>query len=147
MELSLLKIYRITKKVGNKSFRALPVPDSFNLYIILFYNADFLSLPLWKYTDRVSTKYWPKLKNFIFVNSEVISIKNKISCFDPGSPFPSGYPNAFGIIWVFYWRIYLIREKHPLNNIYECTNSWLKFKAHGRAKMRKILLASNKRTY
>ena len=65
MELSLLKITKVQQKIVTWSFWTLLVPDSFNLYIMLFYIAIFLNLLLWIYTDMASTKYWSKRKNII----------------------------------------------------------------------------------
>ena len=39
MELSLLKIYKIPKKIATKTFSTPSVSDSFNPYFILFYRA------------------------------------------------------------------------------------------------------------
>ena len=51
--LSRLNIYKIPKEIAIRSFWTQPVPDSFNLYFILFYIVNFLFLPLWTYTNRV----------------------------------------------------------------------------------------------
>ena len=41
MELYILTFYEIPGKIASKSFRRLSVPDSFNLYFILFYIVNF----------------------------------------------------------------------------------------------------------
>ena len=75
-ELSLLTTYKVPKKIATRRFWILLVPDSFNLYFILFYILNVLSLPLWTYTNMVITKHWPKFKNFIVIDSEILSMKS-----------------------------------------------------------------------
>ena len=41
MELYLWTISKISKKFATRSFWTLPVPDSFNLYFLLFYIVNF----------------------------------------------------------------------------------------------------------
>lgn len=40
-ELYLSKFYKTPAKTSTRSFRTLPVPDSFNLYFILFHIVNF----------------------------------------------------------------------------------------------------------
>ena len=80
MELCLLKSHKIQKKkkkkrkIATRSFWALPLPDSFNLYFVL--HCKFLSLQLLTYRNRLCIKYWPKPKNFMVVDSKVLSMRN-----------------------------------------------------------------------
>ena len=83
MELFLLKNFKISRKNATRSFWRLPAPDSFSIYFILFYIENFLSLQLSTYTYRVSVKYGPKPKNFMVVDSEILSMKNEMSQFAP----------------------------------------------------------------
>ena len=86
MVLSPLKIYRILKKNSARSFWTLPISDIFNIYFILFYMANFLSLQLWTYAERISTKHWPKPKNFVRVDWKMLSMKDEMLHFAPGLP-------------------------------------------------------------
>ena len=72
----------------------LPVPDSFNHYFTLLYTTSFLNLKLLTHTDRLSTKYWPKPKNFIIVDPEMLTMKNEMFHFAPLPHFTLGYPNS-----------------------------------------------------
>ena len=47
------------------------------LYFILY--CDFLSLPWRTYTYKLCTKYKLKAKSFVFVSSEILSLKDKLS--------------------------------------------------------------------
>ena len=76
---TLFFIYKIPKQIATRSFWTLPTPDSFNLYFILFYVANFLSLSLSTYTERGSMKCCTKPKNFTIVDSEILSMKNEMS--------------------------------------------------------------------
>ena len=85
MELKLLKFYKIPEKLATRCFWILPVPERFNLYFILC--CEFWSLPLRMYACRICTKYWPRPKNFMFVNSGILLMKDKLSHFAPLSHF------------------------------------------------------------
>ena len=81
-----------SKKVATRKFWARPLLENFNLYVNSFYIVNFQSLQLRIYKNRVSTTYWPKLENFVIVDSEILSMKNEISRFDLVSRFASDYP-------------------------------------------------------
>lgn len=86
MVLCPLKIYKTLRKNSARSFWTLPISDIFNLYFISFCMANFLSLQLWTYTERISTKHWPKPKNFIRVDWKMLSMKDEMLHFAPGLP-------------------------------------------------------------
>ena len=94
MELSLQNISKIPKEIATRSLWIQPVPDSFNLYFILFYIVNFLILQLWIYADRVCNKYWPKPKNFMIVDKKISSRKNEMSYFVLRSNFVRSYPTS-----------------------------------------------------
>ena len=79
MELYRSKLYKILEKISTRSFWTLSIPDSFNLYFVLY--CEFSSQPLRTYTYWICTRCWPKPNNFMAADSVLLSMKDKLSRF------------------------------------------------------------------
>ena len=75
MEFYLLKFLQNSQKSSNQKF--LNTARTWQLQLLFYFVlcCEFLSLPLRTYVYRVCTKYWPKHKSFMVVDSDIINEK------------------------------------------------------------------------
>ena len=114
MEFSLLKIYKIAPQTLNQKFlnTICNWQHQHLSYFVLY--CEFLNLKLWTWLDRISAKYWHKPKNFIIVASEILSMKNEMSCFAPVSQCAPGYTKK-GQLLVGFTTVFLTYKLYKLH--------------------------------